>query len=44
MFKLIRLLQQVRSGAGPALVLGVLSSRRPWSQFVATDNFKVHYY
>nr|XP_032515193.1 prenylated Rab acceptor protein 1 isoform X1 [Danaus plexippus plexippus] len=35
-----KLLQQVRSGAGPALVLGVLSSRRPWSQFVATDNFK----
>ncbi|CAG9575996.1 unnamed protein product [Danaus chrysippus] len=35
-----KILQQVRSGAGPALVMGVLSTRRPWSQFVATDNFK----
>ncbi|CAB3231338.1 unnamed protein product [Arctia plantaginis] len=35
------LLQHVRSGAGPALVMGVLASRRPWTQFVATDNFKV---
>ncbi|CAH0722762.1 unnamed protein product, partial [Brenthis ino] len=34
------LLQHVRSGAGPALVMGVLSSRRPWTQFVATENFK----
>ncbi|XP_047514728.1 prenylated Rab acceptor protein 1 isoform X1 [Pieris napi] len=34
------LLQHVRSGAAPALVMGVLSSRRPWTQFVATDNFK----
>ncbi|CAB3231340.1 unnamed protein product [Arctia plantaginis] len=36
-----KLLQHVRSGAGPALVMGVLASRRPWTQFVATDNFKV---
>lgn len=35
-----KLLHHVRSGAGPALVMGVLSSRRPWTQFVATDNFK----
>ncbi|XP_022825408.1 prenylated Rab acceptor protein 1 isoform X1 [Spodoptera litura] len=35
------LLQHVRSGAGPALLMGVLASRRPWTQFVATDNFKV---
>ncbi|XP_004924629.1 prenylated Rab acceptor protein 1 isoform X1 [Bombyx mori] len=35
------LLQHVRSGAAPALLMGVLSSRRPWTQFVATDNFKV---
>ncbi|XP_047514730.1 prenylated Rab acceptor protein 1 isoform X2 [Pieris napi] len=35
-----KLLQHVRSGAAPALVMGVLSSRRPWTQFVATDNFK----
>ncbi|CAH2099722.1 unnamed protein product [Euphydryas editha] len=35
------LLQHVRSGAGPALVMGVLSSRRAWTQFVATENFKV---
>ncbi|XP_022126658.2 prenylated Rab acceptor protein 1 isoform X1 [Pieris rapae] len=34
------LLQHVRSGAAPALVMGVLSSRRPWTQFVATENFK----
>ncbi|XP_038209371.1 prenylated Rab acceptor protein 1 isoform X1 [Zerene cesonia] len=34
------LLQHVRSGAGPALVMGVLSTRKPWTQFVATDNFK----
>ncbi|XP_046976224.1 prenylated Rab acceptor protein 1 isoform X3 [Vanessa cardui] len=36
-----KLLQHVRSGAGPALVMGVLSSRRAWTQFVATENFKV---
>ncbi|CAG4924141.1 unnamed protein product [Colias eurytheme] len=35
------ILQHVRSGAGPALVMGVLSTRKPWTQFVATDNFKV---
>lgn len=35
-----KLLQHVRSGAGPALLMGVLASRRPWTQFVATDNFK----
>ncbi|XP_038209372.1 prenylated Rab acceptor protein 1 isoform X2 [Zerene cesonia] len=35
-----KLLQHVRSGAGPALVMGVLSTRKPWTQFVATDNFK----
>ncbi|XP_022126659.2 prenylated Rab acceptor protein 1 isoform X2 [Pieris rapae] len=35
-----KLLQHVRSGAAPALVMGVLSSRRPWTQFVATENFK----
>ncbi|CAK1600002.1 unnamed protein product [Parnassius mnemosyne] len=35
------LLQHVRNGAAPALVLGVLSNRRPWTQFVATENFKV---
>ncbi|XP_047034090.1 prenylated Rab acceptor protein 1 isoform X3 [Helicoverpa zea] len=35
-----KLLQHVRSGAGPALVMGVLATRRPWTQFVATDNFK----
>ncbi|XP_026484337.1 prenylated Rab acceptor protein 1 isoform X1 [Vanessa tameamea] len=35
------LIQHVRSGAGPALVMGVLSSRRAWTQFVATENFKV---
>ncbi|KPJ13716.1 Prenylated Rab acceptor protein 1 [Papilio machaon] len=34
------LLQHVRSGAAPALVLGLLSSRRPWTQFIATENFK----
>ncbi|KAJ2946273.1 hypothetical protein O0L34_g12314 [Tuta absoluta] len=33
-------LQTVRSGAAPALVMGVLAQRRPWTQFVATDNFK----
>ncbi|XP_026484338.1 prenylated Rab acceptor protein 1 isoform X2 [Vanessa tameamea] len=36
-----KLIQHVRSGAGPALVMGVLSSRRAWTQFVATENFKV---
>ncbi|XP_045510627.1 prenylated Rab acceptor protein 1 isoform X2 [Colias croceus] len=36
-----KILQHVRSGAGPALVMGVLSTRKPWTQFVATDNFKV---
>ncbi|XP_028040344.1 prenylated Rab acceptor protein 1 isoform X2 [Bombyx mandarina] len=36
-----KLLQHVRSGAAPALLMGVLSSRRSWTQFVATDNFKV---
>ncbi|XP_072935812.1 prenylated Rab acceptor protein 1 isoform X2 [Epargyreus clarus] len=35
-----KLIQHLRSGAGPALVMGVLSSRRPWTQFVATENFK----
>lgn len=35
-----KLLQHVRSGAAPALVMGVLASRRPWTQFVATENFK----
>ncbi|CAG4963339.1 unnamed protein product [Parnassius apollo] len=34
------LLQHVRNGAAPALVLGVLSNRRPWTQFVATEHFK----
>ncbi|XP_023949838.1 prenylated Rab acceptor protein 1 isoform X1 [Bicyclus anynana] len=34
------LLQHVRSGAAPALVMGVLNTRRPWTQFVATENFK----
>lgn len=34
------LLQHVRSGAAPALIMGVLASRRPWTQFVATENFK----
>ncbi|XP_013166577.1 PREDICTED: prenylated Rab acceptor protein 1 isoform X1 [Papilio xuthus] len=34
------LLQHVRSGAAPALVLGLLSNRRPWTQFIATENFK----
>ncbi|KAL0895550.1 hypothetical protein ABMA27_011653 [Loxostege sticticalis] len=34
------LMQHVRSGAAPALVMGMLSSRRPWTQFVATENFK----
>ncbi|KAL0895551.1 hypothetical protein ABMA27_011653 [Loxostege sticticalis] len=35
-----KLMQHVRSGAAPALVMGMLSSRRPWTQFVATENFK----
>ncbi|XP_023949839.1 prenylated Rab acceptor protein 1 isoform X2 [Bicyclus anynana] len=35
-----KLLQHVRSGAAPALVMGVLNTRRPWTQFVATENFK----
>ncbi|XP_041974112.1 prenylated Rab acceptor protein 1 isoform X2 [Aricia agestis] len=34
------LLQNIRNGAGPALVMGALSTRRPWTQFVATENFK----
>ncbi|XP_050673402.1 prenylated Rab acceptor protein 1 [Leptidea sinapis] len=34
------LFQHVRSGAAPALVMGVLANRRPWTQFVATENFK----
>ncbi|XP_045761045.1 prenylated Rab acceptor protein 1 isoform X2 [Maniola jurtina] len=37
----LKLLQHVRSGAAPALVMGVLNTRRPWTQFVATENFKV---
>ncbi|XP_041974113.1 prenylated Rab acceptor protein 1 isoform X3 [Aricia agestis] len=35
-----KLLQNIRNGAGPALVMGALSTRRPWTQFVATENFK----
>ncbi|XP_026764471.1 prenylated Rab acceptor protein 1 isoform X1 [Galleria mellonella] len=35
------IVQHVRSGAAPALLMGVIASRRPWTQFVATDNFKV---
>lgn len=35
-----KLVQHLRSGAGPALLMGVLSSRKPWTQFVATENFK----
>ncbi|KOB57572.1 putative prenylated rab acceptor [Operophtera brumata] len=27
------LMQHVRSGAAPALVMGVLAQRRPWTQF-----------
>ncbi|KAM3966605.1 prenylated Rab acceptor protein 1 isoform 1-T1 [Aphomia sociella] len=34
------LMQHVRSGAAPALLMGVIASRRPWTQFVATENFK----
>ncbi|XP_028165722.1 prenylated Rab acceptor protein 1 isoform X1 [Ostrinia nubilalis] len=34
------LVQTLRSGAGPAVVMGMLASRRPWTQFVATENFK----
>ncbi|XP_030027733.1 prenylated Rab acceptor protein 1 isoform X1 [Manduca sexta] len=34
------ILQQVTSGAAPALLMGVLATRRPWTQFVATENFK----
>ncbi|KAI8430053.1 hypothetical protein MSG28_000484 [Choristoneura fumiferana] len=34
------LMQHVRSGGGQALLMGFLASRRPWTQFVATDNFK----
>lgn len=41
MFILFRLLQHVRSGSAPALLMGVLATRRPWTQFVATENFKV---
>ncbi|CAG9107562.1 hypothetical protein JYU34_011306 [Plutella xylostella] len=36
-----KLLQHVRNGAGPAIIMGLLATRRPWTQFVATDNFKV---
>ncbi|XP_073946126.1 prenylated Rab acceptor protein 1 isoform X2 [Choristoneura fumiferana] len=35
-----KLMQHVRSGGGQALLMGFLASRRPWTQFVATDNFK----
>ncbi|KAJ0181302.1 hypothetical protein K1T71_003387 [Dendrolimus kikuchii] len=35
-----KFLQHVRSGAAPALLMGVLATRRPWTQFVATENFK----
>ncbi|XP_026323645.1 prenylated Rab acceptor protein 1 isoform X2 [Hyposmocoma kahamanoa] len=35
------ILQHVRSGAAPALLLGFINTRRPWTQFVATENFKV---
>ncbi|XP_030027734.1 prenylated Rab acceptor protein 1 isoform X2 [Manduca sexta] len=35
-----KILQQVTSGAAPALLMGVLATRRPWTQFVATENFK----
>ncbi|KAL4705034.1 hypothetical protein ACJJTC_009822 [Scirpophaga incertulas] len=34
------IMHHLRSGAGPALLMGVLASRRPWTQFVATENFK----
>ncbi|KAI8430054.1 hypothetical protein MSG28_000484 [Choristoneura fumiferana] len=37
------LMQHVRSGGGQALLMGFLASRRPWTQFVATDNFKCHF-
>ncbi|XP_049887397.1 prenylated Rab acceptor protein 1 isoform X1 [Pectinophora gossypiella] len=33
-------MQSLRSGAAPALLMGVLNTRRPWTQFVATENFK----
>ncbi|CAH0406069.1 unnamed protein product [Chilo suppressalis] len=33
-------MQHLRNGAGPALLMGVLASRKPWTQFVATENFK----
>lgn len=36
-------MQHVRSGGGQALLMGFLASRRPWTQFVATENFKVGY-
>lgn len=39
----LRLMQHVRSGGGQALLMGFLASRRPWTQFVATENFKVGY-
>ncbi|XP_061710567.1 prenylated Rab acceptor protein 1 isoform X1 [Cydia pomonella] len=35
------LMQHIRSGGGQALLMGFLASRRPWTQFVATENFKV---
>ncbi|XP_063393834.1 prenylated Rab acceptor protein 1 isoform X2 [Cydia fagiglandana] len=36
-----KLMQHIRSGGGQALLMGFLASRRPWTQFVATENFKV---
>lgn len=35
-----KILTQIRSGSAPALLMGVLASRRPWTQFVQTENFK----
>ncbi|XP_049887398.1 prenylated Rab acceptor protein 1 isoform X2 [Pectinophora gossypiella] len=35
-----KVMQSLRSGAAPALLMGVLNTRRPWTQFVATENFK----
>ncbi|XP_053601052.1 prenylated Rab acceptor protein 1 isoform X1 [Plodia interpunctella] len=35
------LMHHVRSGAAPALLMGAISTRRPWTQFIATENFKV---
>ncbi|CAH2268771.1 prenylated Rab acceptor protein 1 isoform X2 [Pararge aegeria] len=36
-----KLLQYARSGAVPALMMRVLNKRQPWTQFIATENFKV---